>query len=173
MLYTGEGDTTQIGFFDRSPEGTGYPAHKEAAILNCLRGNDRVSQIHSAYLHDGMAYIVMNQFGVDYSPEMDTLPSLRDMRDPKYPGFNGTELTDKEYKETRLNEPQVRKVVSHLLEALMFLNDRRMTHQDMSHRNYLVDEKLNVSADDPLFPSSSCTCQLTRRIADRTRSRFN
>lgn len=149
QFYIGDGDGKQIGYLDRHLENRAWPAHREAAVLSCLRGNDRVSQIHSAYLHEGMAYIVMNQFGVDYDPEMDSLPQLFNLaQSDDYPGFQGAGLVNKNEKSARLGEPQVRKVVSHLLEALMFLNDRRMTHQDLSHRNYLVDEDLNVSADD-------------------------
>jgi len=97
----------------------------------------------------------MNLYSVDYQPAMDTIPQIPNMLDADYfPPFDGTGLIAEDDKEGRLEEPQVRKVVSHLLEAMMFLNDRRMTHQDMSHRNYLVDENLNVSADDLRFPDS-------------------
>jgi len=103
-----------------------------------------VSQLHSAYLHNDFAYIVMNQFSVDFDPSLDTLPAINSVLNaPRFPGFNGEDLMRN--KAPRLREQQVCKVISRLIEALMFLNDRRMTHNDMSHRNYLVDENLNVS----------------------------
>lgn len=148
-----------IGYLDRSHRNPTLFTHKEAAILHCLRGCERTSQIHSGYLHDGFAAIVMNQFGIDHDPKLDTLPELqdRDMEHPEnIPGFNGRGLFDESRKLPLLTEVQVRKVVSHLLEALMFLNDRRMTHHDLSHRNYLVDENLNVSADNPPSPDFPC-----------------
>ena len=86
----------------------------------------------------------MNQFSVDFKPEMNQLGDFtEDDNPPKFPGYNGVPLINK--KAPRLTEQQVCKVVSHLLEALMFLDDRNFTHQDLSHRNYLVDENLNVS----------------------------
>lgn len=81
---------------------------------------------------------------MDFDPRWDILPQLQDIDGaPRVPGFNGTGLIQD--KKPRLGEEQVRKVISHILEALMFLNDRTFAHQDMSHRNYLVDENLNVS----------------------------
>ncbi|KAI9878857.1 MAG: hypothetical protein M1830_010329 [Pleopsidium flavum] len=128
-------------------DGRRWRTHREAFLLHFLRGNDRVSQLHSAYLHGPLAYIVMNQFGVDYDPSLDTLPAIDSVKNaPSVPGFNGLGLMRD--KAPRLREQQVCKVVSHLTEALIFLNDRRMTHNDMSHRNYLIDENLNAQLID-------------------------
>ena len=114
----------------------------------------------------------MNQFGVDYHPEMDDLPEIDTMEEAgEFPGFNGEMLIDKVNKVPFLGEVQVCKVISHLLEALMFLNDRRMTHQDMSHRNYLVDENLNVSARTPL--STVPLYQPRQRLANEAEHRPN
>ena len=150
--YCGTGSAfASVGYLDdprdRNPS---WCVHQEAAVLNVLRGSDRVSKIHSAYLHAPFAYIVMDQFGIDYRPDRDTLPEFGTMANiTRIHGHNGVELVDSRTKTPRLTELQVCKVISHLLEALMFLNDRRMTHQDMSHRNYLVDGDLNVSDDKP------------------------
>lgn len=48
-------------------------------------------------------------------------------------------------KTPRLNEIQVCKIATHLLQALTYLMDMKMVHEDLSHRNYLVDKNLNVS----------------------------
>lgn len=118
-----------------------------------------MSQIHSAYIHGRYAYIVMNQFSVDYRPKLDTYNPLDPYGDREIPGYNGEKLIIKDAKSPRLTELQVCKVVSHLLEALMFMDDRRLTHHDISHRNYLVDEDLNVSDPDLANISVGCVCR--------------
>ncbi|KAI9837325.1 MAG: hypothetical protein M1819_000399 [Sarea resinae] len=121
--------------------------HQEACKLFCIKACDRVSKIHASFRHGPYTIIVMDQFSVDFNPAMNTEPTLLRLEDaPRHPGFSGINLTRK--KRPMLDEIQCCKVASQMLEALLFLEDRSLTHQDLSQRNYLVDEDLNVQLID-------------------------
>jgi serine/threonine protein kinase len=47
-------------------------------------------------------------------------------------------------KTSLLNEIRVCKIASQLLEAMVYLLDMNLVHDDLSHRNYLVEENLDV-----------------------------
>ena len=71
-----------------------------------------------------------------------------------FPSCTGSYLIHNQ--EPMLNEIQVCKVESHLLQAIMYLMDVNMIHDDLRPRNYIVDEYLNVrmlpSTCTPIYP---------------------
>ena len=125
---------------------------REAYAMHFVREQQRFCHVDSAYIHDNLAYVVMNQYGVDDVPLRDTAPplgieSFQDRESwrttvPTFRGYNGEELIYR--KKPRLTEAQARKIMSELLEALVILWDMKMINPDLSHRNYLLDGELNV-----------------------------
>jgi serine/threonine protein kinase len=122
--------------------------HREALALHLLRHNDRVVDVHEAYQHGPFCYIVQEFYGVDTSGfdnwEEVKNPGVHFV--PKVQGVPGTRLAISRPKKTHLNAIQANKVISGLVEAACRLRDLEMMHMDLSHRNYLVDMKLNVSS---------------------------
>ncbi|KAI9706403.1 MAG: hypothetical protein M1836_003408 [Candelina mexicana] len=128
--------------------------HKEAFVLSFFKDCERISHVVAAGIHRNYAYIVMNLFSVDLrgNPRLDIpdpheAPPIENIDGRiEYPAFNGQHCTNGTI--PRLDEVQVCKVVTHLLEALMFANDRGVVHLDMSPRNFLIDAGLNAQLID-------------------------
>jgi serine/threonine protein kinase len=127
-----------------NPENRYIPG--EAILLRLLSGSDRFPTIDSVYVHDQFQTMVMSADSLDEDPRRNTLGSTFEYPPRhKFPGYPGTNLMQRRRKGTKLNEIQACKVASQLLEALMYLMDMNIIHDDLSHRNYLVDSELNVS----------------------------
>ncbi|KAI9784519.1 MAG: hypothetical protein M1835_003557 [Candelina submexicana] len=128
--------------------------HKEAFVLSFFKDCERISHVVAAGIHGNYAYIVMNLFSVDLRgnptldiPDPHDAPPVENIEGRiEYPAFNGQHCTNGTI--PRLDEVQVCKVVTHLLEALMFANDRGVVHLDMSPRNFLIDAGLNAQLID-------------------------
>lgn len=119
---------------------------KEAILLGLLSESDRFPTLDSVYVHGDFQVMVMSADSLDDDPLRDSLGSVFDYpTEHKFPGYPGTNLMQRRRKATKLNEMQVCKVASQLLEAMMYLMDMNIIHDDLSHRNYLVDSELNVS----------------------------
>lgn len=126
---------------------------REAVLLRLLSESERFPDIDSVYVHEHFQVMVMSADSLDKNPVRDQLGSILDYpTDHKFPGYPGTNLMQRKRKGTKLNEAEACKVASQLLEALMYLMDMNIIHDDLSHRNYLVDNELNVS---PLWKASS------------------
>lgn len=114
----------------------------EAVYLQLTAGCPRFPKLDSVYMHNDMTVIAMSAEAVVQRPERETLvtedPLLHQFR-----SYSGEQLIEK--KTPRLSEVQVCKIATQLLQAMMYLEEMNMVHEDMSHRNYLVDEYLNVS----------------------------
>ncbi|KAI9723227.1 MAG: hypothetical protein M1812_001109 [Candelaria pacifica] len=147
-----EPDFTDVAFrknFDRRQH-----THKEAFVLSFLTGCERITQVHSAGIHNDYAFIVMNIFSVDLKGDiatdyrdLDNAPGVNKLpSEPDFQAFNGEHCTAGI--DPRLDELQSRKVCTHLLEALMYINDRGIVHLDMSQRNFLIDSDLNAQLID-------------------------
>ncbi|KAK2767048.1 hypothetical protein FQN54_006366 [Arachnomyces sp. PD_36] len=122
---------------------------REAVLLRLLSGSDRFPKVHSAYVHDQFQVIVMSADSLDPDPIRDSLGSIMSYPTQlKFPGYPGTNLMQRRRKGTKLKEIEVCKVASQLLEALMYLMDMNIIHDDLSHRNYLVDSELNTQLID-------------------------
>lgn len=119
--------------------------HKEAFALHFLRSCDRISQIHEAGVHGQYAVIVMDQFGVRPDREMNTFPEVthRNAQVLDMCAYTGAHFIFED--KALFIEVQVCKVVSDVLEALLFMNDRKIVHEDMGLKNILVDSDLRVS----------------------------
>lgn len=115
----------------------------EALVMQFVAESDRFPRIDSLYVHGNYTSIIMSADAVDQSEERETAPPVEQHPIPVFRGYNGEQLMHK--KRVRLNEIQACKIASQLLEALTYLMDMNMTHDDLSHRNYLVDQNLNVS----------------------------
>lgn len=117
----------------------------EAAILQLLSGSPRFPPVDSVYICNEFSIIVMSADSVEDCEERYTLPDTVGLpRETCFPGYSGEQLFCG--KTPRLTEIQVCKVMSQILEGMMYLMDMNMSHDDLSHRNYLVDENLNVSS---------------------------
>ena len=150
-------DNVQVEFEDDT-----LTTHNEAMMLWLAREAPNVSHIRCAYVHGPFAYIVMDLFALKATNEklralppvenwgvMNSLPLLK--------GFDGkaflkhVQAQREEWQSSafrmrhrlrwqRWSEAAVCKVFSGLLSALMGLEARYITHQDISRRNYLVEE---------------------------------
>ena len=125
--------------------------HREALALYLLRHIEGVIDVHEAYQHGPFTYIVQEFFGVD-TKECDNWPEATDPGVQWIPSIRGTpgeRVVTSVPKRTALNALQANKVTSGLIEALRSVEENWMTHLDVSHRNYLVDQHLNVSSAHP------------------------
>ncbi|KAI9794108.1 MAG: hypothetical protein M1833_000473 [Piccolia ochrophora] len=111
-----------------------------------LRGTPRIARVYASYLHGLFIYTVMDLYSVPINNEIRQMPETIKSPPPvvNYPGENLV------YEEgpSGLNEAEVRKVMTHLVEAITFANERAFIHTDMSHRNYLISEALSAQLID-------------------------
>lgn len=119
----------------------------EAIVMQHLTQSDRFPEIDSIYMHETLQATVMSSFTLH--PKWDKARETRKQdlewkSHDKYPSCTGLLLTHEN--KPLLNEIQVCKVSSHLLQGIMYLMDMNMVHEDLSPRNYVVDENLNVRA---------------------------
>ncbi|KAI1906758.1 hypothetical protein LOZ12_006128 [Ophidiomyces ophidiicola] len=117
----------------------------EAVILQLLSECPRFPRLDSVYMHGDFAIVAMSSEAVVKRPERETLITDYPM-EHCFPSYCGEELFNA--KSPRLTEIQVCKVASHLLQALVYLMDLNVAHDDLSHRNYVVDENLNLTLVD-------------------------
>ncbi|KAK2748133.1 hypothetical protein FQN57_001257 [Myotisia sp. PD_48] len=117
----------------------------EAVALQLLSGCERFPKVDSIYMHGAYSTIVMSPFSVDEIPLCDQLPATN-YPELWFPGYSGYLLIGR--KKTKINEIQACKIASHLLEAMVYLMDMNLSHEDLSHWNYLVDENLNTQLID-------------------------
>jgi serine/threonine protein kinase len=85
--------------------------------------------------------IVTSAHGVVPDAEK-SLPESESDDWPFIHNYVGLHLMQK--KKPPLNEIQACKIASQLLEAMVYLLDMHLVHDDLSHRNYLVEENLDV-----------------------------
>ncbi|PGH03417.1 serine/threonine protein kinase [Helicocarpus griseus UAMH5409] len=116
----------------------------EAIIMQLVSQCPRFPRLDSVYLHQDFQAIVMEADTSCFTPEQidrsreitrSPVPRLKSCLQP------GERLIDR--KKPLLNEIQACKVASQLLEGIMYLMDLNISHDDLSHRNYLVDRYLN------------------------------
>lgn len=154
----------QTSVYNEVPEGmTERYLPVESIVLQHVTQCDRFPDLDSIYVHGEFHTMVMPPDAPVYNEyedwfDRDGLPeSLDSPKRSVFPSYSGAYLVQE--KSTGLNEIQVCKVASHLLEAMVYLLDMRIVHDDLSHRNYLVDEHLNVGIFaimlPPLFSTSS------------------
>lgn len=130
-----------MGLWQDGPSGRECYMPEEAVVMLFLGKSDRFPKIDSVYTHEAFSTIVMSS-ALDGDPRMnDVLPSQYDER---YHSCCGHSMIRK--KQTLLNETQVCKIASQLLEAMVYLRDMGMCHDDLSHYNYLISETLDVSS---------------------------
>ena len=146
-------DLTQPYYEVDNPKGVTPPLRyipKEAIVLNLSRTSHRFPKIDSVYVHEQFQVTVMSAFSLKEDPMRNRLPDMTIYpSEYRFPGFSGDKLMNPLSKETKLTEIEVCKVASQLLEAIVFLMDMNILHDDLSPRNYLVDENLNVSLRPP------------------------
>lgn len=112
----------------------------EAMIMLLLTRSPRFPILHSVYTEKDKVAIVMSAC-IDY----DTLQLSNGMQETDQVwAIEGGHLRTRG-KEPRLNELQAGKVSTQLLEAIAYLRDMNITYDDVSYRNYLVGENLEVS----------------------------
>jgi serine/threonine protein kinase len=112
----------------------------EAVIMLFLGKSNRFPTIDSVYTDDAFVTIVMSS-ALDGDPCMNE--EMYTQYNTKYHVYSGASMVWE--KETLLNEIEVCKIASQLVEALIYLRDMGMSHGDLSHRNYLLGENLDVS----------------------------
>jgi serine/threonine protein kinase len=129
---------TEMIFFEEGGKVRYIPC--EAMIMLLLTRSPRFPTLHSVYTEKDKVAIVMSAC-MDY----DTLQLSKGMKETdKVWAVEGSHLRTPE-KEPRLNELQACKVSTQLLEAIAYLRDMNITYDDLSYRNYLVGENLDVS----------------------------
>ncbi|KZF26962.1 kinase-like protein [Xylona heveae TC161] len=116
-------------------------------LLSKVGGCERIPDYYDSMIHGAVAVLVMEPFGLDSKPEQETAEKITSLRGaPRFDSFTGVSLTRE--KKPLLSEVQVCKIMSQLLEALLYLNDRRIAHEDLSVRNFLVNEQLDAKLID-------------------------
>ena len=118
----------------------------EGYALFLTGGADRFVQPERVYIHGTLAVIVLPQHGIDAhdSAEYDARRFDLKKQNVRFRPFTGEHFLSGNMQPV-VNEIQARKVASQLVEGMMTLTERGMTHEDLSQRNYLVDEVLNVN----------------------------
>lgn len=117
----------------------------EAIVMQHLAYCDRFPKLDSVWIHEGIQATVMSASAIHpkWNRAREKLPEELDpCQFYSFPSCTGTYLIHKQ--KPLLTEIQVCKVASHLLQAIMYLMDMNMVHDDLSPRNYIVDEYLNV-----------------------------
>ena len=154
---TGDRYRAAIAKFKEVSNGEARYIPTEAIAMQFVAESDRFPKIDSVYIHGAFTSIVMSADAVDQSRERGTGQPIVGHPISVFRGYNGEELMHK--KRVRLNEIQACKMASRLLEALTYLMDMNMSHDDLSHRNYILDKDLNVSSKAttylPRFPGST------------------
>lgn len=111
----------------------------EALLLLLTTPCPQFPNLDSVYV-DAAAHSIIMGACVDH--DVLKTPEL-DMDDRSPPTFRGRYLNHD--KKAVVNELQSCKIASQLLEGFMYLWDMNITHSDLSHNNFLIDEELNVS----------------------------
>lgn len=129
-----------MGLWEDGPSSRECYMPEEAVVMLFLGKSDRFPKIDSVYTHKAFSTIVMSSALDGDSRMNDEIPSQYDTRYRPYCGHSMIRQ-----KKTLLNEVQACKIASQLLEAMVYLRDMGMCHDDLSHYNYLISEKLDVS----------------------------
>ncbi|KAL1863400.1 hypothetical protein Plec18167_000494 [Paecilomyces lecythidis] len=116
----------------------------EPMMMRFVTGSRRFPTIESVYTHGLYQTTVMSVAAVDYDPARETRTAYDDEED--FPAFFGARLI--EGKKPLLREIEVCKVAWQMLQAMMYLSDMNMSHDDLSHHNYVVDAYLNAQILD-------------------------
>lgn len=144
---------SRSGQDDKPPNMTAIPDEDEdvhfipleALILLLTKSCPQFPNIDSVYV-DAVAHSIVMGACIDHD-----ILKTRDLdlegRDP--PSFRGEYLNHK--KKPVVNELEACKVASQLLEGFIYLWDMNITHSDLSHNNFLIDEELNVSPPPPFY----------------------
>lgn len=123
----------------------------EAIVMQHLTDCDRFPKLDSVWMHEGIQATVMSASAIHpkWARAREKLPEQLDPNQfYEFPSCTGTYLVYRQ--KPLLTEIQVCKVATHLLQAIMYLMDMNMVHDDLSPRNYIVDEYLNVRT--PILP---------------------
>ncbi|KAL1987350.1 hypothetical protein VTN96DRAFT_4066 [Rasamsonia emersonii] len=132
-----------MGLWEDGPSSRECYMPEEAVVMLFLGKSDRFPKIDSVYTHKAFSTIVMSSALDGDSRMNDEIPSQYDTRYRPYCGHSMIRQ-----KKTLLNEVQACKIASQLLEAMVYLRDMGMCHDDLSHYNYLISEKLDVQLID-------------------------
>jgi len=141
-----------MGKWNDGPHGEMHYIPEEAIWMLFLRNSERFPTIDSVYTHGEVQAIVMSA-AIDYDPKRDQVSMMTNkLRD--YNAFTGKDLV--EGKETDLNEDDVQKIASQIVEAWVYLSDMDAAHNDFGVQNFAVSENLDVS-EPPVF-LIDCVC---------------
>lgn len=119
----------------------------EAFIMLLLTTSDRFPKLDSVYLHDHYQAIVMSPC-VDYAPDLHSLPEGGFRR--VFKPFTGRYLI-KSNGNPLLDEMEACRVACQLVEGLLELADLNLWHNVFSVNNFVVDQELNVSDNQPIL----------------------
>lgn len=129
-------------------ESTGqrYIPH-EALLLMLGSNNDRFPKLDSVYVDDKVHSIVMEAC---MDPDLLRVEPKEiegdELQDRRVVSFTGMYLTHK--KKPLLNEEEVCKVASQILEGFAYLRHMNVSYGDLSKANYIIDESLNTKLID-------------------------
>ncbi|PYH40191.1 Protein kinase domain-containing protein [Aspergillus saccharolyticus JOP 1030-1] len=127
-----------------------YYVPVEAYILLLANECDRFPTLDSVYSHEDSQAIVMSAHvdkevaAMDWDP--DATYDQWESGKEKIRACTAKELI--QWKKTYLKEHMVCKIASHLLEAVAYLRDMGISHDDIKHDNYIIDENLNTTLID-------------------------
>jgi hypothetical protein len=137
-----KGHTPEMGKWCDGPDNQIHYIPEEAIWMLFLRNSDRFPAIDSVYTHGEVQAIVMSAV-VDYNPERENISMMAMKRLGEYSAVTGRELV--KGKATDLNEKEVQKIASQIVEAWVYLMDMNLAHHDFGLQNFAVSEKLDVS----------------------------
>lgn len=139
---------------------------EEAVFMLFVKRDERFPVIDSVYVHDQCITSVMSSA---YDGQTrDRGENINRINFRFYKSFNGETLTDK--KQPKLSEIEVCKVASEFLGALMYLRDMGIVHDDVSLRNFVVKQNLDVR--NP-FLVGRCYFEADATLGPSPRPRFD
>jgi hypothetical protein len=134
-----------VAFIQGDPEsGNIRYIPEEAVFMLFMHKCPRFPIIDSVYV-DGNFYTLVMESALDADPNMNAEPSTDYHQ--RYHAHIGENMIHE--KQTPLTEIQVCKIASQMMEAIAYLRDMGMLHDDLSHRNYAILDNLDVSRFTP------------------------
>ncbi|KAI9889502.1 MAG: hypothetical protein M1814_005196 [Vezdaea aestivalis] len=123
----------------------------ETANVWMLRGAPRVSKLHQSFTHGDLELEVYHLLG-ENAGNGEGFIGFEEWNGRDYSHVSdhdsGGRMKRWVRKETVVDELDTCKITSQLLQAFIGLQERQMLHNDLSHRNYIVDDELNVELID-------------------------
>lgn len=144
--YTADNDGKPVAIRINGVDSDYRYVPEEAVFMLFVKKDERFPAIDSVYVHGQCVASVMSSAYDGETRDRGANANRTSFR--RYYSFNGEAMTDK--KKPKLSEVEVCKVASEFLGALMYLRDMGIVHDDLSLRNFVVKQNLDVSNHSPI-----------------------